>query len=177
MKTLAPQIAWLKEAGQNLIDLLEGLLLFVLAVILICIALPAGAIHYGCTIGSRKQTAREIMNNTGTFSFLVAYSIDCLGNVMTPGLWNWLFLKRLGSFLFGIPGQSLSLVLGLNFYDDNLGTWGERLFRFLNWIDPDHCLKAVNSYVSEAKNLLELHELLIIKHETKLMTAEFLAKY
>ena len=177
MKNLRPLLTWLKEAGQNLISLLEGLLLVPLALILLAFAIPAGAIHYGCTIGSRKQNAREIMTNTGTFSFLIAYSIDCLGNVVTPGLWNWLFLSKPGSFLFGIPGQSLSLVLGLNFYDDNLGAWGIRLFKLLNWIDPEHCVKAVDSYVAEAKHLLEVHELLMIKHETKIRTAEFLAKY
>lgn len=169
--------AWFKEAGKNVLSLLEGLLLAFLAVLLLCIAVPAGAIHYVCTVKGRKQKAREILTNTGTFSFLVAYSIDCFGNVVTPGLWNWLFLANPGTYLFGIPGQSLSLVLGLNYYDGNLGTWGARLRIFLNWIDPNHCEKAVDSYLAEAKHFQELHELLMINYETRLNKEAFLAKY
>ena len=68
MKRLAPLFAWLKEAVKNLLSLIKGLLLIPTALFLLALAIPAGVIHYFCTIGSRKQKAREIMTKTGNFS-------------------------------------------------------------------------------------------------------------
>ncbi len=170
--------AWLKEAVINLLSLLKGLFLVAAAFFILALAIPAGAIHYFCTIGKKKQKAREIMQNSGIFSYLVALAIDHLGNVITPGLWNWLFLKNQDTpFPFGIPGQSLSQVLGFNYALDNLNEWGINMRHDLNTIDTDHCEKAVLSAVYEAKHLLEKYRRVQARMETIERTKEFLEKY
>lgn len=177
MKTLAPQITWLKEAAKNTLAVLQGILLIILALVLLAIAVPGSVIWYFATIWSKKEKARDIMRKSGNFFYLIALELDYLGNVACGGFLNWLFLKAKSPFPFGIPGQSVSEILGFNFKLDNLTEWGLNLRYDLNRIDPDHCEKAMASAIDDAKQLLETYRKFQSRIDTIERTKEFIAQY
>lgn len=178
MKSFAPQIAWLKEALINLLKLIKGLFLTALAIFLLLLAVPIAAIHYLCTIWGKKQEAREILTNYGGFFYLVALALDHLGNVLCPSLFNWLFLKNKSvEFRFGVPGQSISLILGWNDKDGNLKKRGEWLEYVLDLIDPNHCQKAVEQSLIDARNYLETARIVQDRIEFRDRQLEFQSKY
>ena len=156
MKPLAPLFTWLKEAFKNLLSVLKGIVLIIVAVVLLAFAIPCGGIFYLCTIWSKKQEAREIMTNSGRFFYLVSLSFDHLGNVVCPGLFSWLFLESLNTpFVFGVPGQSISQVLGWNYLLGNLSGTGLFLRRILNVFETEHCERAVAKTLEDARAYLE----------------------
>lgn len=156
MNKLNLLLSWFKEALNNLLSVLKGLLLVVVALALLAIAIPSAAVFYMCTIWGKKKEAREIMTGSGRFFYLVALAFDHLGNVVCPGLLSWLFLKSLETpFIFGTPGQSVSQVLGWNFALGNLSKTGLFLRRILNVFEAEHCEKAVAKTIEDARQYLQ----------------------
>ena len=177
MKTLTPFFAWLKEAALNSFKVLQGLFLIIVAVVLLVLAIVGSIIWYFSTIWSKKQKARDIMIKSGNFFFLIALALDHLGNVACGGFLNWLLLKENSPMPFGVPGESVSEILGWNYALDNLSEWGLNLRHDLNMIDRDHCEDAMMSAIYEAKHLLDKYKLLQVKLETIENTKDFMAKY
>lgn len=177
MKQIRPLFAWLKEAVQNTLAVLQGILLIILALVLLAIAVPGSVIWYFATIWSKKEKARDIMRKSADFFYLVALELDYLGNVACGGFLSWLFLQSKSPFPFGVPGQSVSEILGFNFKLDNLTEWGLNLRHDLNTIDPDHCEKAMATAIDDAKQLLETYRKVQSRIDTIERTKEFLARY
>jgi len=67
-------------------------------------------------------------------------AIDQLVNTCLGWLFNWILGVNPGPF--GYPDETISSVLGKLRYANRLGkfVW---LYRFLNWLEPDHCESAI----------------------------------
>lgn len=185
MKTNLPSILswlktiwiWLREAVINIFKLIISFGLIILAVFLTALAILVSAGWYLATIRSKRKKAREIMSATAVFNFLISLCIDHFGNVACGGFFNWLFLKKESSFPFGVPGESVSEILGWNYEIDNLSEWGLNLRHDLNIIDNDHCEKAMMKALFSAKNLIDRYKAIQTRIDTIERTREFLAKY
>lgn len=151
--------------------------LIVLAILLTALTTLASIGWFFATIKRKKRNAREIFSSTSNFFFLIALAIDHLGNVICGGFLNWLFCKEDSPFPFGVPGESVSEILGWNYLLDNLTEWGLNLRHDLDIIDPNHCEKARLKSVEKAENLIEKFKLYQDRLQTLEDTKAFLAKY
>ena len=141
-----------------------GLLLFIISIILsfvlYSIAIPYTIIKFLIQF-KLKITFKYI----DRILFMVAYSIDKLGNVVLGEIMNDLLLKRrywadsdiepLDSEIlievvnnqikvvrFGNPNQTISTVLGHNKNIGNIKSSWMFIPNLLDFFDPNHCLKA-----------------------------------
>jgi 8-oxo-dGTP diphosphatase len=76
----------------------------------------------------------------------IATSIDASGNVVCKDLFNLLLIKK-GGYEFGKRRETISSVLGKNQRDGTLTAIGIRVAFILDKIDPNHCLKSIDSLV------------------------------
>ena len=141
-----------------------GFLLFVisivLSVILYSIAIPYTIIKY--FLNFKFKTALKYIDN---ILFMIAYSIDKLGNVVLGPIMNDLILKRkyyissdinvldkeieleivnnqIKVVRFGNPNQTISTVLGHNKNIGNIKQGWVFIPNVLDYFDPNHCLNA-----------------------------------
>lgn len=178
MKTkLSAIVPWLKEAGRNILKLIGSFCLIILAICLTTLAITVSAGWYVATIGPKKKKAREIMSATAFFNFLLALTINHLGNVACGGFFNWLLLKEASPFPYGVPGESVSEITGWNYEIDNLSEWGLNLRHDLGIFDKDHCHKAMMKSVFNAKHVLDRYKAIQHRIETIERTKEFMARY
>lgn len=85
---------------------------------------------YGNTDGYWKETAKNI---------------DIWANREFRATWNAL-LRTEGGYKFGVEGETISSALGKNERDGTLTKRGKQLVKLLNWLDKDHCRKAIVEY-------------------------------
>ena len=76
----------------------------------------------------------------------IATSIDASGNVVCKDLFNLILIKK-GGYDFGKRKETISSVLGKNQRDDTLTNTGKGVAFVLDKIDPNHCLKSIDSLV------------------------------
>ena len=76
----------------------------------------------------------------------IATSVDTSGNVVCKDLFN-LILKHKGGVEFGNRKETISSVLGKNQRDSTLTGTGRLIAFVLDKIDPNHCLKSIDSRV------------------------------
>lgn len=76
----------------------------------------------------------------------IATSIDASGNVVCKDLFNLILIKK-GGYDFGKRKETISSVLGKNQRDDTLTNTGKAVAFILDKIDPNHCLKSIDSLV------------------------------
>ena len=76
----------------------------------------------------------------------IATSIDASGNVVCKDLSNLILIKK-GGYEFGKRKETISSVLGKNQRDNTLTGIGKRVAFVLDKIDPNHCLKSIDSLV------------------------------
>jgi len=139
MKTLSPFFNRIQEALTNIWRLLLGIILLIVALWILPLVTIAAIGFYFATIRKKKQNAREILQNQGATYKLIAIGIDILGNIIGGSFFNWLLLKKLPQFPFGVPGEKISTVIELNYKLDNLSEWGLNLRHDFNTIETDHC--------------------------------------
>jgi hypothetical protein len=72
----------------------------------------------------------------------LAIDIDIFGNRAFRTLWNSFLITEDG-YLFGEWGETISSALGKNQRDKTLKPLGNGLANLLDWIDPNHCIKAI----------------------------------
>lgn len=72
-----------------------------------------------------------------------ALSIDQLGNTMGAPLFNSVFLRNNPKVLFGNPDQTISYVVGVNYLDNKLTSFGIFVVKILNTLDKNHVQNAV----------------------------------
>jgi 8-oxo-dGTP diphosphatase len=76
----------------------------------------------------------------------IATSVDASGNVVCKDLFNMILIKKEG-YEFGKRKETISSVLGKNQRDDTLTGIGKGVAFVLDKIDPNHCLKSIDSLV------------------------------
>ena len=167
----------LQEALTNIWRFLLGILLLIVALWLLPLVTLAAIGFYFATIRKKKQNAREILKNNGATYKLIAIGIDILGNIIGGSFFNWLLLKKLPQFPFGIPGEKISTVVELNYKLDNLSEWGLNLRNDLNTIETDHCERSLLADLFTARHFLEKYKVIQSRFETIERTKDFLAKY
>jgi hypothetical protein len=121
-----------------------GIILFLVARLVQWLLSPLFFIYAILTLGDLKKISAYF----GT----TALSIDQLGNTMGAPLFNSIFLKDNPKVLFGDPDQTISYVLGANYLDGKLTSFGNFVVKLLNKLDENHVQKAVES---ENKKTLE----------------------
>ena len=55
-------------------------------------------------------------------------------------------MKTKTGYKFGVEGETISSALGKNERDGTLTKRGKQLVKLLNWLDKDHCRKAIVEY-------------------------------
>ena len=122
---------------------ITGILLFIVALLLAFIIMPLGFV-YGIVkniLTFRGKTLILVINKA---FYMIAYSIDQLGNVVCQFLFNDLMIKKDG-YKFGDPDKTISYVLGINKQDSTLSGFGGLIVALLHLIDPNHVEKAVQN--------------------------------
>jgi uncharacterized membrane protein YcfT len=114
---------------------MKSLILFLIAYILAFVLFPLGFIYALVTFRASKSK----------YLFNLAFALDKLGNATLGVVMNDL-LKKKGGLSFGNYDQTLSYCLGRNLQLGTLTRLGRGVRVILDWIDPNHCEKAVKSY-------------------------------
>ena len=109
--------------------------LFLVAYILSFVLFPLGFIYALVTF--RVSKAKYLFN--------LAFAIDKLGNATLGVVMNDL-LKKKGGLSFGNYDQTISYALGRNQQLQTLTKLGRFVASILDFVDKDHCKKAVQSY-------------------------------
>ena len=110
-------------------------LLFFIAVILAMVLLPLGFIYALITFRVSKSK----------YLFNLAFALDKIGNA-TLGVFMNDVLKKKGGVSFGNYDVTISYTLGRNQQLKTLTLLGRGVANILDFIDKDHCMKAVNIY-------------------------------
>lgn len=108
---------------------MKGLILFIISLWLLYILAPIGFFF------------AMLCSGRGRYLYRLAYSIDQTGNVICGKLFDAILIHQSG-FKFGEPDHTISAVLGVNEQQGTLTGLGWTICTILDWIDPDHCLKA-----------------------------------
>jgi len=161
MKKLSPLLNWIKEAATNVWRFVLGVFLIFLAAFVFVVVCLSNAAHYLITVWSRKLSAKEILLSNGSFAKMVAIGIDILGCISGSGVFNWLFLKEVKQFPFGIAGQRISSVIQWNYLINNLSKSGMRLYKLLEFLEKDHCNKSVQVEIDQAIKIIELNSAIL----------------
>lgn len=112
-----------------------NVLLYLTAYILSMALFPIGFIYALVTFRVSKSK----------YLFNLAFSIDKLGNATLGVAMNDL-LKKKGGLSFGNYDQTISYTLGRNQQLGTLTKLGRIVAAILDFIDKDHCAKAVKTY-------------------------------
>ena len=123
---------------------MKGFILLLLAVFFSVILYPLGIIYSLITL-------RFLFKQLGSYWFIMAVSVDQLGNVVMSTLFNDVMITKYGH-KFGDEDQTISMVLGVNKAMGTLTKSGKLIADILNKIDPDHVEKAIEKCPSHEKN-------------------------
>jgi hypothetical protein len=122
---------------------ISGILLFFTAVFLAFIIMPVGFL-YGIIQNMLKFKGKTLILVINKVFYMIAYSIDQLGNVVCQFLFNDTMVKKEG-YKFGDPDKTISYVLGINKQNNTLTGFGGLIVALLHLIDPYHVEKAVKN--------------------------------
>ncbi|OBX20946.1 hypothetical protein [Bizionia algoritergicola] len=150
----------MKEALINIARTIGAILLLVLALVLFVIVTPFALVwKIWATANYENRKARDILKGISVFFVEIAASYDQLGNAVFGGFFTWLFLqdKEL-RYIFGDKDETISEVLGWNAHLSALNTRGKWFVKLLDWLDKEHCYKAMMSGVYKARNKVHIHE-------------------
>ena len=87
-------------------------------------------------------TFRGSFKKLGKWWFVMAISVDQLGNVVMSTMFNDILISKYGH-RFGDEDQTVSMVLGVNKAMGTLTRLGKFIADVLNFIDKDHVEKAI----------------------------------
>ncbi len=114
---------------------MKGFVLLLIAVLMSIVLYPLGWIYSIITFrGSFKKL--------GAWWYVMAISVDQLGNVVMSTLFNDILIKKYG-YEFGNEDLTVSAVLGINKQMGTLTKLGKFIADVLNKIDPNHVEKAI----------------------------------
>ena len=122
---------------------MRGLVLFIVAVLLSLVCLPVGLV-YGFFRLWVKADFRQWFSKFGKYLFVIAVSIDQLGNVIMQELFDDLLIKPYG-YKFGNEDETISSVIGKNKLMNTLTRAGKLLDWILNIFEKDHSVKNIEN--------------------------------
>ena len=114
---------------------MKGFLLLILAVLMSLILFPIGWIYSLITF---KLSFKKL----GGYWYVMAVSVDQLGNVVMSTLFNKILIRKYG-YKFGDEDATVSMALGVNKKMGTLKPLGKFIADVLNKIDKDHVEKAI----------------------------------
>ena len=114
---------------------MKGFILLVIAVLMSVILYPIGWFY---SLIKFKLSFKKL----GSWLYVIAISVDQLGNVVMSTLFNDILIKKYG-YEFGHEDLTVSAVLGVNKKMGTLTKLGKFIADLLNKIDPDHVEKAI----------------------------------
>lgn len=117
---------------------MKGLITLLTAILLAAIILPVGLLYTLIGITCFQNQKKVRLNN---YLYLVALSIDQMGNVVAAYLFDDTLIRKRKGYRFGNPDETISGVLGKN--KNVLRRCGQWLYRLLNRIEKNHCEKAI----------------------------------
>lgn len=120
---------------------MKNFLLLVVALALGVVLIPLGVV-FTVIQAVRQRSWRKIVGYLDHSAGALALAIDHFGNTLCRDLFNALFLKR-GGYGFGNIRETISSALGKNALGDKLTLAGWALVWLLDWIDPNHVMKAI----------------------------------
>ncbi len=131
---------------------------FILLITAITLLLPTFVISFVHILFSRGCSKGYIKIIDGYFKHL-AIDIDIFGGSAFKSLWNAWFITKHG-YKFGNKGQTMSAVFGINQEQRTLSTsrffvMGRFFANVLNFIDKDHCKKAVANDIERRRIIAE----------------------
>lgn len=178
MKKLKSLGAFLKEALSLIGKLLGSIFLIVLALVLFVPVFVVAIIwKITVTVKHENRKARDIISGTAQFFKAIAIAYDQLGNVAFGGFFNWLFIVDSEEFPFGETHETISEVLGWNQVTENLTRSGNLMVTILDWLEKDHCIKALTSGFYAAQYKVQMFRSLESKIRTIEETKTFKEKY
>lgn len=81
----------------------------------------------------------------GNYAYMVAFSIDQLGNVMGAHIMNDVLLKKEAVKKYGNPDETISHVTGVNYLAKTLTDLGYFVAHSLDAVDKNHVTKAAET--------------------------------
>jgi len=123
---------------------MKGFILLLIAVLLSIILYPLGWIYSIITF-------RGSLKKLGKWWYVMAVSVDQLGNVVMSTLFNDILIRKYG-IEFGDEDHTVSMVLGVNKKIGTLTPLGKFIADVLNKIDPNHVEKAIEKAPKKHEN-------------------------
>ena len=114
---------------------MKGFILLIIAVLMSIILYPLGLLY-------SLITFRFSFKQLGAYWYVMAVSVDQLGNVVMSTLFNDLLISKYG-YKFGDEDATVSMALGVNKKMGTLKPLGKFIADLLNKIDEDHVEKAI----------------------------------
>lgn len=114
---------------------MKGFILLIIAVLMSIVLYPLGWLYSLITF---KLSFKKL----GGYWFVMAVSVDQLGNVVMSTLFNDIMITKYGHN-FGDEDQTVSMVLGVNKAMGTLTKFGKFIADALNRIDKNHVEKAI----------------------------------
>ena len=108
-------------------------MILIVAIIISIVLYPIGFLFAMFYSGRRK------------YLYNIARAIDQLGNVICARLFNATLIKHYSIYKFGNEDETISSVIGKNKLVNNLTFVGRLLYYFLELIDKNHSLKAIET--------------------------------
>lgn len=120
---------------------MKNLILLTVALALGAVLIPVG-IAFTVIQAIRQRSWRKIVGYLDKSAGALALAVDHFGNTVCRDLFNALFIKG-NCHDFGNIKETISSVLGRNYRYGTLTRAGKLLVWLLDWIDPDHVIKAI----------------------------------
>ncbi|PZM86854.1 MAG: hypothetical protein DLD55_04410 [candidate division SR1 bacterium] len=133
--------------------LLYSLVLLVVSVALACVMLPLGIIWTTVEIivrflfPSGKSAGEKSLGYLSSIIRSIAIGLDQIGNSVCRDMLNRLLITS-GGYSFGRIQETISSVLGKNEKNGTLTRLGRAIVAVLDWIDPGHCEKSIQNFIS-----------------------------
>jgi len=170
-------VNFLLEAFLNLLNFLVWVFLTAVAAFLLPVIAVIAVLYYVITLPGRKLNMEEILSGSGISFKWIAIGIDHLANIIGGPFFNWFFLIGDTPFPFGVPGESLSEILGWNEAISNNNRKGLLCISFLNIFEKDHCYRTWTKALYAAKHKIDRAKAIQDKIDTKNRTKTFIQKY
>ncbi|MDR6548550.1 hypothetical protein J2810_004640 [Chryseobacterium rhizosphaerae] len=121
---------------KRILTLLQWLLLFVLAIVILIVFSPICFIIGVISKFWRKKVGQGLDDFTENLA-AVTYTLDLLGNV-TLFDWLWFVWKKKDGYKFGQKGETISYVLWKNVKQKTITKIGLYLYSTINFFDEGH---------------------------------------
>jgi len=133
----------MKKVLNGIWKLVLGIILFIVSFTLLAILTPWGAIETLIGLFYKKRFWKAL-GSLGELILLFAVILDVIGNVILSFPLNRI-LNTENGYKFGSRFDTISYVLGHGGIHGTLSKNGQKMCKFLNFFEKDHCVKTYNN--------------------------------